>query len=312
MFNWLRPAAGTQTPSGRFESSLARLAELDRRSQVEAAELVRKELAHLPPDDTIPRNVAARHTLVTANRHAAMRDGVSSDRDSRYAGNVLLEAFYDVAAFEPKAFPRLKTLMVNWVHGVLPEALAADRRARFEQNHQSGAELDVLYLAENGAITVIGVGMDITRVIASTTNLTGKELHVVIAPGTCFTSEGAHQNMVSSQTTRLTLQPHATETVHLQAACVNAERPIPGGSDQFRGVHRVSESLTRFLQHTIDSPEMVRQAGVWAITDNYTGSDVKARLVTRDQFGNQQPAVNDGDIAEARRILDLVGVRHRL
>lgn len=191
-------------------------------------------------------------------------------------------------------------------------AAAAERRAAFEHKLAAGAEHDLVDLVEGAVVAVAGSGKDITQVVARARNLTSHPLRVVVAPGTCFTSSGAHQNMVAVESTRFALQPEGSETIVMRASCVNASRPIPGEADQFRGVHRVSPILAKFLQHASGASAMARQAGVWAITDNYSASDVQAHLIAQDSFGNKRSAVSDADIAEARRILDLVGARHRL
>jgi hypothetical protein len=53
-------------------------------------------------------------------------------------------------------------------------------------------------------------------------------------------------------------------------------------------------------------------SAVWALTDQYSGHDVQSRLVVRDRYGNTRQAVRNEDVAEARRVLDRLGIRHRL
>lgn len=191
-------------------------------------------------------------------------------------------------------------------------AASAQDRARYAAELDPNAEHDVIDLSENGVVSVAGTGRNITQVQASARNLIAKPLRVVIAPGTCFTSSGSHQNMVAVEATRFTLAPLGTEEVTLAAACVNAERPIPTDADGFRGVHRVPAALTRFLQVAAGASAMVRQAGVWAITDGYSADQIRRHLLVPDRNGGHRPAVSEYDIAEARRLLDSIGVSHRL
>lgn len=191
-------------------------------------------------------------------------------------------------------------------------AVSEQERARYAESLDPNAEHDVIELSEHGVVAVAGTGRNITQVQAKARNLIAKPLRVVIAPGTCFTSSGSHQNMVAVGATRFSLPPHGTEEITLAAACVNAERPIPTDADGFRGVHRVPAALTRFLQAAAGASAMVRQAGVWAITDGYTADQIRRHLVVPDRDGGNRPAISESDIAEARRLLDSVGVSHRL
>jgi len=96
------------------------------------------------------------------------------------------------------------------------------------------------------------------------------------------------------------------------ASCINASRPIPGEKDLFLGVARVSDDLVRFLNMTKFADPMTVQAGVWAITDGYRQADVQARLVSRNSHGETHPAISDNQVAEARRLLDALGISHKL
>jgi len=57
---------------------------------------------------------------------------------------------------------------------------------------------------------------------------------------------------------------------------------------------------------------MTVQAGVWTLTDSYSGDDVKNHLYVQDQQGNRRQAVSDAHIAEAKRILKELGIPNRL
>jgi beta-lactam-binding protein with PASTA domain len=56
---------------------------------------------------------------------------------------------------------------------------------------------------------------------------------------------------------------------------------------------------------------MVVQTGVWAITDRYSGTDVKQRLIAVDQYGNIQH-VSDMNVKEAKRILKDLNIKNNL
>jgi hypothetical protein len=185
-------------------------------------------------------------------------------------------------------------------------------RAAFERVLVAGSEQELVDLADNSVVTVTATGRDITQVQACAQNRTGHTLRVLVSPGTCFASSGTHQNMVATEATRFTLEPNGSQTFSMRAACVNASRPIPGDTDHFRGVYRVSPMLAKFLEHAISLSPMARQAGVWALTDNYSAGDVQSHLVARDHLGNQRPAVSLTDIAAARKVLDDIGASHRL
>ena len=98
----------------------------------------------------------------------------------------------------------------------------------------------------------------------------------------------------------------------MDAACINANLPIPGKSDRFYGVRRVSDNLARFLEASRGADSMTVQAGVWTLTDSYSGDDVKNHLYVQDQQGNRRQAVSDEHIADAKRILRELGIPNRL
>lgn len=173
-------------------------------------------------------------------------------------------------------------------------------------------EYDLLYLYKSGFVNPKATGQSITRIYGEIENLIEKKLNVIIEPGTFFVANGNFQNMVTREVYSVTLYPNSTERVILDAACINANLPIPGERDRFSGVNRVSKDLTQFLVASKNADRMTVQAGVWAITDNYTGEAVKAHLVSVDQYGNQHQAVSDWHIDEARRILRKIGVQSRL
>jgi hypothetical protein len=175
-----------------------------------------------------------------------------------------------------------------------------------------GKTHDLLFLHQQGFVRARGMGQSITRIHGEIENLIARPLRVSIRPGTYFVARGNCQNMVTRQECTVTLYPTSTARVAIDAACINASLPIPKDKDRFYGVRRVSDDLARFLEATRDADPMVVQAGVWALTDNYSGHDVQHHLVVQDERGNRRQAVSNDDIETARRILRELGIRSRL
>ncbi|MGH7461025.1 MAG: hypothetical protein ACRERX_09025 [Pseudomonas sp.] len=171
---------------------------------------------------------------------------------------------------------------------------------------------DLLFLHGRGFVRARGTGQSITRIHGEIENLIARKLRIVIKPGTYFVARGGVQNMVTREEYSLTLYPSSTHRVTIDAACINAHLPIPKESDRFHGVRRVSDDLARFLEQSKGADAMTVQAGVWGLTDNYSGTDVKNHLVLQDQYGNRRQAVTDRNIDEARSILAELGIRSRL
>jgi hypothetical protein len=98
----------------------------------------------------------------------------------------------------------------------------------------------------------------------------------------------------------------------MKAVCVNANRPIPKEKDRFSGVARVSESVARFLAAAASEDPMTIQAGVWALTDNYTRSAAINHLIARDSRGNTSHPITPEHCSRAWEILDELGLPHQL
>lgn len=171
---------------------------------------------------------------------------------------------------------------------------------------------DLVFLYEHGFVRARGTGQSITTITGEIENLIAKTVRVVIKPGTYFVSSGNSQNMVTRREYTVTLYPESKEQVSIEATCINADRPIPGKSDQFYGVKRVSENLARFLEASRGKDPMTVQAGVWTLTDGYSGEDVKNHLYVTDREGNRRQAVSDWHIEEAKKLLRELGIANRL
>ena len=199
----------------------------------------------------------------------------------------------------------------TWRTGRLQRRLErlTSRAAHLDEN----VEYDLFELYSKGFVFASASGNSITSIHAEIENLVAKSLWVVIKPGTYFVARGSCQNMVTRRQASVRLEPTSTNKIWIDATCINAGRPIPSTNDRFRGVRRVSKNLSRFLNASVSADPMTVQAGVWAVTDNYTSSDVKTRLVARDRRGIVTgAAVTDRNIEEARHLLKELGIRNRL
>jgi len=173
-------------------------------------------------------------------------------------------------------------------------------------------EYDLVELWKLGFVLPRGTGQTITHINAEIENKTDKKLKVIITPGTYFVSTGSHQNMVTRSEHRVTLRPKTVEQIYVPASCINAGLPIPSEQDRFHGVAKVSTNLVRFLEKARYEDAMVVQAGVWALTDNYSKYDIQTKLVARMSSGRSCPAVTDAQVARAKQILDGLGIPNRL
>ena len=209
---------------------------------------------------------------------------------------------------------RVKDLL-RWVDPLL---LMRRRRERMQLrlDERAAALLattsDVVTLHRAGILRASASGRTITRIAGEIGNLARCRAEVSIGPGTYFVSSGNHQNMVTCREYTFSLDGLETASFDVAAACINASLPIPGGRSRFRGVARVSDNLRRFLEAATGKSPMTIQAGVWAITDGYTAYQIETHLVSRDRYGNTRPAISMEEIAEAKRILDALGISHRL
>jgi hypothetical protein len=185
---------------------------------------------------------------------------------------------------------------------------------------------DIVTLHRKGIVRAKGNGQSITDIRAEITSRVRVPIKVVVPHGTYFVSTGSHQNMVTRREYRFELDPLETEHIRVPASCINANLPIPKDSDGFLGVSRVSANLTRFLQAAEGEDAMTVQAGVWAITDGYTGSQVQQHLRRRSSRGfgglnipsmsrympDEGSAVSDYNIRRAREILKQLKIRTNL
>jgi len=208
--------------------------------------------------------------------------------------------------------------MLKAMSSRLKQCKASRRERRTERLTARAADLsksqdhDLLFLHQKGFVRARATGQSITQIHGEVESLIRKTLRVVIKPGTYSVSSGNYQNMVTRCEYSFTLYPCTSRNVSINASCINSGRPIPTEKNRFYGVRRVSNDLARFLDATQNTDPMVVQAGVWALTDNYSGQDIQTRLVLRDQYGNTHQAVSTANIAEARSILNNLGIHHRL
>jgi len=203
-------------------------------------------------------------------------------------------------------FTRIKEWQVN--RNEIKIAKLTEKAADLKEDQP----YDLLFLYERGFVRAKGSGQSITKLHAEVENLIRKKLNVTVAPGTYFVSSSTHQNMVTTIDYSFTLHPCSSQYLEIKAACINADRPIPGKSDRFNGVARVSENISRFLEASRNKDPMVIQAGVWALTDNYSRTKIKNHLFSRDQYGNITYPITDNHINKAAEILDQLNLPHFL
>jgi len=214
-------------------------------------------------------------------------------------------------------------------------------RGWFDRPYKKAAELpddylDIVLLSDKQLLKAGATGQSITEVQADLTSRATIPLKVRIGYGAYFVSKGPCQNMAARKEYDLELGPKETKHLAVAATCINADRPIPGSNDKFRGVARISDNAVQFLQAAEREDAMTVQAGVWAITDNYTRHQVRHRLRTKqtlsllarlqsEPFGPNAArfgmgitlaehcgVISEDDIDKAEAILDNLGITHRL
>lgn len=181
--------------------------------------------------------------------------------------------------------------------------------------------IDVVDLYAKGFVSAKGTGQSITDISAEITSRVSVPLKVSVAHGTYFVSRGNHQNMVTRRKYQFDLRPKGTEHIRVPAACINASLPIPKESDRFSGVSRVPTDVRRFMEAAEGEEAMVIQAGVWALTDGYSRSQIQGTLRTRRvRYGglpgldgtDEGPAISSAQIDKAKQTLTRLGIRNKL
>jgi hypothetical protein len=181
--------------------------------------------------------------------------------------------------------------------------------------------VDVVDLYAKGLVSAKGTGQSITDISAEIRSRVSVPLKVAVAHGTYFVSRGNHQNMVTRRRYQFDLRAKGTEHIRVPASCINASLPIPKESDRFSGVSRVPTDVRRFMEAAEGEEAMVIQAGVWALTDGYSRSQIQGTLRTRrvrygglSDFGgtDEGPAISSSQIDRAKAILTHLGIRNNL
>jgi hypothetical protein len=195
------------------------------------------------------------------------------------------------------------------------------KRRDFKAKQFSDEFTDIIKLSRKGFISVKATGQTITDIYAKIQSRVHTPLKIHVLHGTYFVSSGNHQNMVTRKEYKFTLDPLEIQNIKIPASCINANLPIPNEKDSFNGVAKVSDQLTKFLIAAEGEDAMTIQAGVWAITDGYTASQIKQRLrITRTyRYGsmpfhpsNSESAISDLNIIRAKEVLIKVGIRTNL
>lgn len=171
---------------------------------------------------------------------------------------------------------------------------------------------DIYKLWKMRVVTVEAKGKSIKEIYVDVKSRLDRSLKVLIPHGTYFKAQGAHQNMATRKEFVFLLKPMGMRFLNVPACCINANRPIPGKTDTFRGVKRVPNSVENFLRESDGFGAMVIQAGVWAITDNYDRYQIRGRLTTTFSDGRSQPGISDHEINQAKEILSRLGIRSNI
>jgi ankyrin repeat protein len=202
--------------------------------------------------------------------------------------------------------------------GLLRQWQAARKERRIRELTARAADVaedkqyDLLFLYERGFVRATGSGQSIITVHANIENLIRKKLRVVVKPGTYFVSSGGHQNMAITAEQTFALNPCEKHHFEFGAVCINANKPIPGPSDRFSGIARVSDNVARFLQASKNEDPLVIQAGVWTLTDNCSRDDVMNRLISKDRQGKSSHPITYDHCYRAKEILERLGISHNL
>lgn len=193
------------------------------------------------------------------------------------------------------------------------------RRARAMQRATNRAWMlldnrpyDLVLLHERGFVKARATGQDITCIHAKLENMLNRPVRVLVKAGVYFHSSGAHQNMATTKSYEVDLQPGETREIAIDATCINADRPIPGTEDYFEGVFYVDRDEARFLEASRGRDRMTVQAGIWAITDQMSRFQVKERLVSRDSGGDESHPIEDKHVDEAKSILNRLKIHNYL
>jgi hypothetical protein len=171
---------------------------------------------------------------------------------------------------------------------------------------------NVVDLWKMRVLDVTAKGKSITEIYVDVQNNFDRPLNVCIPAGTYLRARGSHQNMAVRKEIVFTIASGEARFLKVPAVCINGGLPVPGRDDRFRGVSRVSSHVERFLRETPHHPEMVVQAGVWALTDGYDRQQIKDRLVTRSSSGRVVTGISDSDIDGAKAVLGRLGLQTSL
>lgn len=188
-----------------------------------------------------------------------------------------------------------------------------ERRTAKAKQLPEGVAIDLLELQQKGFIRAKATGQSIEVIHAQVESRVRTTLSVLVSPGTYFVSSGNHQNMVTKLPHTFTIYPLDTKRFSVEAACINANLPIPGEKDMFYGVRKVSDSLVRFLETSQHEDSMTVQAGVWAITDGFSAYELQHHLYFTDRYGNsRRRAISDENIEQAKKILQQLNIHTNL
>jgi hypothetical protein len=96
---------------------------------------------------------------------------------------------------------------------------------------------------------------------------------------------------------------------------MNATRPVPEYRDTFIDVAKADDNLISFLKRARHKNPKIIQAGVWAITGDFSAHDIHPPLaitVAASIEARRQISISRGQIRAAKRILDKLKIRNHL
>ncbi|MFO0964259.1 MAG: hypothetical protein U0793_01550 [Gemmataceae bacterium] len=134
-------------------------------------------------------------------------------------------------------------------------------------------KIDLAEAAARGLVNVSGAGNGLETIKVSLDSTTDLPLEVTIGPGVLFQAGSDRtQNMVTREEKKVALRGRGhTETVVIEAACVNMHKDMPSPSKTFAlGKTPAADNLKKLVSYPAFRKQRfrVQQFAIWTITDN--------------------------------------------
>ena len=173
------------------------------------------------------------------------------------------------------------------------------------------APRDLFDLIQEGKIEAHGTGAGIESISMNLHNTTPYWLAVLVPPGTFMVAhDTSAQNMVTTETQVVRIQPQSNASVSIAAACANRPRDIPYGDDQFTIARTPPQAdLARLMPALADAhaPYAVRQAAVWILSDDADYGQLGILVRSTNGFGGSR-VILAPEAARAMQIIDGAGI----